>query len=206
MKPPIPANAFVLAGGESRRFSGDKAIQDWRGKPLIQHIIDTLSTCFETTIVVAQSDQAYHAALSAPVIHDQIPNCGPLGGIHAALSTSETDWNFVVACDMPFVNENVIRELWLHHTTKALAIVPQVEERFIPTLGFYHRQALGALEDDLKHERLAVYRWLKSIQTEVVSEEDLRIVDPYLQSIVNVNTLEDRERALRMLEQIEEGG
>lgn len=188
MRASIDLTAFVLAGGQSRRFQSDKAMQEWQGQPLLNHIIEQLQPMFENITVVGKSE--------LPDIH---ADCGPLGGIHTGLHHTQTDWNFFVACDMPFINRAIIAQLIEHRNSNVLAVVPEVEGWAVPTFALYHRNAMDSIEQQLQQKKLSPQSWLKTIPTRKISEDQLRQLDPDLQSFININTLEDRKRALRLL-------
>lgn len=91
---------YVLAGGRSSRMGTDKALLPLAGKPLIQHAVTKLRrTCAEVNIL------SNNPALApfAPIVPDIHPNCGPIGGMEAALMHSSHDWNLFLAVDMPFL-------------------------------------------------------------------------------------------------------
>ena len=91
-------NGFVLAGGRSTRMGTDKALLHYAGRPLIAHAVDLLRprelnpTSWECDLILL---------LYAPVVEDLHPDCGPLGGIEAALASSSSDWNLFLPVDLP---------------------------------------------------------------------------------------------------------
>ncbi len=56
-------------------------------------------------------DPARLGHLGLPVFPDELPGCGPASGIYTALRVTETDWNLVLACDMPAVSADILRQL-----------------------------------------------------------------------------------------------
>jgi molybdenum cofactor guanylyltransferase len=95
----VTKTGYVLAGGRSLRMGRDKALLPWRGAPLVLHVAAVLAQAAGPVKLVGDPDR--HASLGLPVIPDLHPGCGPLGGIEAALDDSSSDWNLIVACDMP---------------------------------------------------------------------------------------------------------
>jgi molybdopterin-guanine dinucleotide biosynthesis protein A len=76
-----------------------KALLQLGGKPLIEHAVTKLRRiCADVHILSSNSELAPYA----PLVRDIHPNCGPLGGIEAALLHSPYDWNLFLAVDMPF--------------------------------------------------------------------------------------------------------
>jgi molybdopterin-guanine dinucleotide biosynthesis protein A len=97
---PVEVGGYILAGGKSSRMGADKALLQLAGKPLIQHAVTKVRrTCAEVHIL------GNNPALAAfaPLVPDVHPNCGPIGGMEAALMHSSHDWNLFLAVDMPFL-------------------------------------------------------------------------------------------------------
>ena len=84
----------VLAGGKSTRMGRDKAALEFDGQPLVERCADVLRQCFPEVIVVREDD---------------MPCVGPIGGLLTALRRAPEV--FVVACDMPFLDAALIREM-----------------------------------------------------------------------------------------------
>jgi molybdopterin-guanine dinucleotide biosynthesis protein A len=100
--------AFILAGGRSSRMGADKAFLELAGKPLIVRAVELArETVPEVKIV---GDPQKFGAFG-PVIDDVYRNRGPLGGIHAALTSSEAEWNLILAVDLPFVAVQFLKYL-----------------------------------------------------------------------------------------------
>ena len=92
--------AFVLAGGKSTRMGTDKAFLQFRGRTLLANALKlTRAVAGEVRIV---GDSTKFADFGA-VVEDVYPGCGPLGGIHAALKSSDTDLNVVIGVDLPML-------------------------------------------------------------------------------------------------------
>src|SRR6185437_8626930 len=83
---PADVNGYVLAGGKSSRMGRDKAMLELAGKPLVQRAVEKLRrVCAEVFVVGNRPElEAY-----APVVQDLHEECGPLGGIEAALLRSD---------------------------------------------------------------------------------------------------------------------
>src|SRR5262245_33823192 len=93
--------AFILAGGKSTRMGTDKALVMLEGRTLLARMLELArSICANVRIV---GDPAKFGAF-ASVVGDVFQACGPLGGIHAALRSSQTELNLMLAVDMPFLS------------------------------------------------------------------------------------------------------
>jgi molybdopterin-guanine dinucleotide biosynthesis protein A len=87
----------------------DKAMLPFGGRPLAAHVASVVRDAAGSATLVG--DPARHAGLGFELISDLLPGCGPLGGIHAALRHSRSEWNLIVACDMPGLSVPLLREL-----------------------------------------------------------------------------------------------
>src|SRR5688572_33478074 len=91
--------AFILAGGASRRMGTDKSRLRIEQQTFTERIAETLLKITDSvTIVGRDSDES-----SLPSVEDAYPKLGALGGIHGALTVCSCEWAIVVACDLPFV-------------------------------------------------------------------------------------------------------
>jgi molybdopterin-guanine dinucleotide biosynthesis protein A len=104
------ATAGILAGGASARMGRNKALMDFRGRPLIQRQIDLLSPMFEE-ILIGANDPAPYARFGLRVVPDLLSERCALTGIHALLKAAARPRVFVVACDMPFLHPALIAHL-----------------------------------------------------------------------------------------------
>ena len=101
---------WVLVGGQSRRMGVDKALLNVGNQPLAKRIAENIArVCGPVSLV---GDPERYASLGLPVIPDRFPGEGPLAGIEAALNATKADWNLVVACDMPSLDDGIIEELF----------------------------------------------------------------------------------------------
>ena len=103
-------SAAILCGGRATRFGGrDKSALLVDGRTILDRQIAALSTLTTDLLIVGGVDVARGAPHSPPmaaprVVHDIVPDCGPLGGLHAALTAARGDVVAIVACDMPHVS------------------------------------------------------------------------------------------------------
>lgn len=101
-------NAVILAGGNSSRISTDKAFLKLNSHSIIENTILKLRSEFSKVIIVANLIEKYNH-LGPEVVSDIFTHKGPLGGIHAGLTSSDSFYNLFVACDMPFINHEIIQ-------------------------------------------------------------------------------------------------
>ncbi|HEY0333283.1 MAG TPA: molybdenum cofactor guanylyltransferase, partial [Stenotrophomonas sp.] len=86
---------IVLAGGLSSRMGRDKAMLDWRGRPLLAHMRDLLVAAGAGAVRISGDYPAFGG------LADRVPRCGPLGGLHTAVESLPDGPAWVVPVDMP---------------------------------------------------------------------------------------------------------
>jgi len=108
----LDISCIVLAGGKGLRLGHDKALETVGNKCLIQWVVFSLSFLNSDIIIVTATKQFFPQLTGYPklkIITDTYSGKGPLGGIYTGLATSDSVYNLVVACDMPFLNEDLLR-------------------------------------------------------------------------------------------------
>lgn len=191
---------IVLAGGMSRRLGRDKAVEVIGGQALISRVLDGLSqVADELVVVVNTQERAEELPLpdSVVVAVDIYPDTGSLGGIFTGLSASSNEWGIVVACDMPFLNLELLGYLLSFRDSHDL-VVPVIEHRPEPTHAAYSKVCLPAIETRLRANDLKIAKFFDDVRAKYVSQRHVEEFDPSKLSFFNVNTEEDLTRA-RML-------
>lgn len=196
MKPVKGGSAIILAGGKSSRMGRDKALIEIFGELLVARVARVISPLFESLIVVANGDLG--AVLpDAAIVKDIFPGKGPLGGIHAGLTASRSEENFVVACDMPFVSPAVIQRIRALRD-KADVCLPETERGLEPLCAVYSKSCLPQIERALRSNRRRVTAFFSEVDVRIVKREELEGLDGVDLAFLNVNTREDLEAALQM--------
>lgn len=139
----------ILAGGKSSRLGGvDKALIKVDGIPLIQRIFNTLSDSASEVLVISNTSTTY--PVKARLVNDIHKDCGPLGGIHSALSHSSNPNVFVVSVDLPFASKSIFVELKEHHFQgKSEITIPRHNGLIEPLYGFYSKSLILKIEQIL---------------------------------------------------------
>ena len=136
------------------------------------------------------------------VIEDTIPGCGPLSGIHAALSATQTDLNLILSVDMPLMTADFLR--WLLQRAAAcdeLAIVPEAQGRTQPLCSVFRRAALREIELALRAGEYKVDRLFSILPTRFVPETVWRAVGFSPDLFRNVNTPEEYDAVVNIAEE-----
>ena len=191
----------VLAGGQSRRFGEDKAHAILAGKPLVSHVVETLQALFEDVLIVANEPVAYEH-FDVTVVSDIVRGAGSLGGLLTALVHAKADRCFVVACDMPFLNPNLIRRM-LGRCKGMDVVVPSVEGDLQPLHAIYSKRCIGHIQERIGEGEFRIFDFYPEVLTLHLDERFCREVDPENRSFANINTPEELTRAQRWIEGLE---
>ena len=184
-------SAAILAGGLATRLGGcDKSALLVDGRAILDRQIDTLTPLVEDLMIVGHSVNAAHLIPGARVIGDIVPGCGPLGGLHAALTSARSDVLFLVACDMPYVSSAFVEHL-LSLAGEADAVVPQTERGYHPLCAVYTRACLEPAAAQLGDRRLKMLDLLDRVRVRVVPLEEIRCFGAPDRLLANVNTPAD---------------
>lgn len=182
----------VLAGGKSTRYGTNKAFAEVQGVRLIERTIRVMRSVFPRLLLVTNTPDEY-AYLALPMVEDIIKGLGPLGGIHSGLEAIDDGAGFFVACDMPFLRENFLRYMV---TVKGGydAVVPRVRWMVEPLHALYTKKCLPAITESIHSGEYQTLKFFQKIRVRYVGEEEIRRIDPDLQSFFNINRPEDLER------------
>ncbi len=206
----LKVSAAVLAGGDSRRFGTDKALVPLPGgtTPMLGAIVQSLLDVTTDVTIIAPENRTY-AQFGVPVVSEAVPGQGPLGGLEMALSRAAHDRCIAVACDLPFLNLELLR--WMAQLDFSEdALVPMVSAadssesagstpRPQPLHAIYRRSCLDPVRNLLSSGERRLGRLLDLIHVRYLHEADIRRIDPRLSSFLNINSMEEWGRVRRRL-------
>jgi molybdopterin-guanine dinucleotide biosynthesis protein A len=133
----------ILAGGPNNGMSGAlKALLPINGEPLITRQIREMRKLCGEIIVITNTPRAFFQVLDHQVrlITDYFPDCGPLGGMHAALHLARNPLVWVVGSDMPFASAEAARRLLESQTLLSQAVIPITQNQPFPLHGIYDKR------------------------------------------------------------------
>lgn len=171
----------------------DKAFLKIGGIPLIEHVLRTLRSVLADIIVVTNSPHLY-SAYDVRVVTDASDKRGPLTGIYSGLLHSTDEYNFVVACDMPFLNAGLISYM-MGLSEGYDAVVPSCGGKVEPLHAVYRRGLLPFLEQQLSKEKRKIQDLFSAVRVRYVIEQEIDRFDPARKSFKNLNTPQEYEEA-----------
>jgi molybdenum cofactor guanylyltransferase len=189
----------ILAGGKSSRMGADKSFTLLDGKPIFEHVLTRVQELKLPTILITNSRDKY-AAYALPMYQDIFPDQGALGGLYTAIQTSETDFTLCVACDMPFLNVNLLKYLLSLCTAEWDVIVPRTGEYPETMHAVYSKACLEPIQRQIRQGRLKASGFFDQVRVRYIEEDVIRQFDPDLRSFMNVNTPDDLLIARKLAE------
>ncbi|ADQ14526.1 molybdenum cofactor guanylyltransferase [Halanaerobium hydrogeniformans] len=198
------SNAILLAGGESSRFGGNKALAEFNGRPLIELIYANLNDYFNQVIVIGDK-KTYSFLKGAEIKADIIENKGPLAGLYTGLYYSNKDYNFLAACDMPFLNKSYFSFLESYFSSdnnNYQIIVSEYRSFLEPLAGYYHKNLLKLIEKKLKNDELRIKSIYQEADLKIVKEDILKEKFNLKKLLFNINYPEDKLKAEKILNKL----
>jgi len=200
----LEASSIVLAGGRSLRLGHDKIQETVGSRSLLEKVLDTVAPLSSDIIIVAAEGQSIPRLAEYPdlkVVTDFYPGKGPLVGIYTGLRVSTTHRNIVVAADMPFLNQALLRYM-VGLADGYDAVTPRVADKVEPLHSVYTRSCLGTIEAMIEQGNLGVHRLLPLVKVRYVEVDEISKFDPKRLSFFNINT----EKDLQVARELSGGG
>lgn len=194
---------IILAGGYSRRMGQNKALLAAPGEAsqtFVERLASLLSDICPEVFLVARDENSGKEYTSLPgaqlwrLVYDQLPGQGPLMGLYSGLLALSTSHALVLAVDLPFVQPALLRWLSAFPLDDEL-LVPRIHDIPQVLLARYPRSLLPIIEECLRRGRRDLRALLDVAPLRFLEEEEVRQIDPELNSFKNVNTPEDLQEA-----------
>lgn len=178
----------------------DKALAPFLGRPLIQRVLERVSSLADELIITTNQPECYEF-LGIPLVEDLLPGKGASGGLFTALSAARTSLVGVVACDMPFVNTRILRyERKILERKPVAAVIPRTESGTEPFHAIYRREAcLPAIQKALDQNHLRVDAWFPDVEIYFLRPEEIQEFDPGQLAFFNLNTPDEFARAENLI-------
>jgi molybdopterin-guanine dinucleotide biosynthesis protein A len=198
---------IILAGGKNTRIRTNKALLKIGDKTIIQVIVSKLKQVFDEIIVVTDRlepiNQLPITELTR-IVNDIIPDKGSLGGLYSGLINSRSQYNFVVACDMPFLNVELIKFM-KSNCNPAIAcksgvdvIIPKLKTGYETLHAIYSKNCIAPIEKQLRQDNLKIIDFFSRMKVKEITEDIIKQFDSQLLSFFNINTEDDYKQALNI--------
>ena len=205
-----PVKGLILVGGKSTRMGQDKSELNYFGKPqktfakklLENNNLETFYSVRDFSTALEMTNYSSNVTLSeversqnSNEIVDKFLNLGPFGGICSAFQKDPNAAWFVLATDVPFVNDEIIQLLLKHRDSSkvATAIKGKSKDFPEPLITIYEPKAYSILLQYLAQGYSCPRKMLINSDVEIVEIED--------DFIRNINTPEEFELAKKEIEE-----
>lgn len=194
--------AIILSGGRAARMKGrDKAFLKLGEETLIERQLGMLEKIFKEIIVVTNSPDKYRRSKGLRVIRDIIPHQGPLGAIFSGLNESGEKYNFIVACDMPFINDRLIKYMF-EKSRNYDVVMPYIDDRYQTLFSVYSKNCLSSMSQMLDANDFKVSRLIKRIKVRKINRNEVLQFGSPEKIFMNINSKQDLSYARRIIRQI----
>jgi len=185
---------IILAGGKASRMGGtDKAFLKISKETLIKRQLRLLRKLFKRIIIVTNSPERYVKLKDTKVISDLVQNSGPLGGIFSGLLASGSFYNFVVACDMPFINSALMKYMG-DNSRGHDVVVPCINNRYEPLFAIYSKDCLPHIQHLLERRIFKINKFFPHVEVKKIGKKDVLKFGRPEEIFANINTPRDLER------------
>ncbi len=179
-------SCIILAGGEGKRANGmDKGLISYKNKPLIEHIIDTVTPQVDDIVISANRNLDVYQKYSNNVINDISDGYrGPMAGIAASLPHCAHEFVLVVACDMPALPTNLVERLATDIHEKSICIATVDEHHQLAMI--IKKSLINSIVQRLDDNQLKLIQWVESSPYSAINFDDLP------QAFINLNNLSNK--------------
>ncbi len=171
---------------------------------LLQRVVSQLSSFSHDIIVVTARDKSLSQFTGGPgsrIVTDAYPGKGALVGLATGLAASNSHYNLVIACDMPFLSQPLLRYM-IGLSAGFDLVVPRVGNMVEPLHAVYAKSCLAPIEGMLEQGNLRVDALFDLVKVRYVETEEIDQFDPQHLSFFNINTRADLEKARQLAKEM----
>jgi len=199
----LPVSAIVLAGGQGKRIGGNKLFLHLEDQAMLEVLLRRISGWLaEILLVVSPREELaagellkkLHRQDAVRLVPDRHEGLGPLAGLARGMEEASEPWVFALGCDMPDVNEAVVRLLWHKRltsgdpTSETDAVLARIDGYLEPLHAFYRTVCRESLQSVLCHGKRKISACFPELDLVIVEEEELAVIPGYRTSFRNLNT------------------
>ena len=195
---------IILAGGRGSRIGEDKPFLNLQNKSLIQILINKIIDVCNHIIIVSNNPDSYSSFPGEydnkiHIVKDIEPDKGVLMGLYTGLMHSETLYNFVISCDIPFFKPELAQYFWELKEGYDI-VIPKICNRSEPLHAVYSRNCIEHIERSLSQNLKRLICFHEYVKVRHVEQIEFDHLDPDLISFFNINTPSDYQKAKMLIE------
>ncbi|MCB0034708.1 MAG: molybdenum cofactor guanylyltransferase [Anaerolineales bacterium] len=190
----------IQAGGQSSRMGTDKGLVPLAGKLMIEHIISKVDLLGDELILVT-NDTASYAYFGLRMVSDEEPGAGALPGLKTALTAATGTYVLIVACDMPFLNRDLLKhQIDLAFDTGQDVVIPRWDGHLQTMHAIYKKEScLPAVTYALEDNQKRMISFFPSVHVHKIEPDEVAQYDPSGRSFLNINTPEELIEAEKLI-------
>jgi molybdopterin-guanine dinucleotide biosynthesis protein A len=192
---------IILSGGKSYRMGENKSLMKFGEKTSISITVDLMKSIFNNVMLIT-NEPALYQNFNIPIFEDIYKGYGPLAGIHSGLVNSKNEKNFILSCDMPLINEKMIKSI-VEYPSQNLLTVPKADGYLQQLCGLYSKSLIPEIEiiikssedkenrsSNQKHRKCKVHQLIDNVKSTII--ENTELLTGYSKDIFfNMNKPED---------------
>ena len=186
-------SGIILAGGKGLRLGHDKILEKIGGKSLLEQVVFHIDSFSKNIIIVTAHERTFAPLAKHPkvkIVSDIFPGQGSLGGIYTGLVESSSFYNFVVAADMPFINESLVRYM-IEKSDGYDFVLPRVNGLYEPLHAVYSKNCIAPIKSIMEQGKKVIVELFNYVKVRYIETEEVERFDPKHRSFFNINTKED---------------
>lgn len=188
-------SAIILCGGKSTRMGFDKQNIRINDRPIVLHIASQLAPLVNEIVIVTNTPERYNSS-GYKVVEDVLKDCGPIAGVYSGLLNSNSQFSYVVAGDMPFINQDYIKYLeQILTSTKGNLDILAIRRKGIiePFHAAYSKSVCPLLYEYIRQKNYKLYKLIESANARYIEEREVSKFDITDEMFINLNTVSDLE-------------
>jgi molybdopterin-guanine dinucleotide biosynthesis protein A len=207
----VSASAIILAGGQSRRMGTPKAALPFGNSTILERLVAELCKSFDDILILAAPSRSEtfpieHLMRTAPssvrLLRDGSAYQGAAVALARGLAAAANDLAFACSCDLPLLRSAVAGAM-CEMLNGYDAVIPYLGGETQPLCAIYRRKVAAEIEMQLVSGERRLTRITDALKAHRPKEMELRGIDPELHSFMNINTPEDYDLALEILQSLE---
>lgn len=188
-------SAVVLAGGSSSRMGQNKALLKLGTDTMIERVVKSLQPLFSEIIVVTNNEDQYSMLNNVRFVRDfkKLEVKSSLVGLYSGLFFANSNYIFVVACDMPLLCIPLI-EFMKDKIKNQDILIPNINSYYEPLHAFYSKTCLASMKNQLDKKDYKILNFFSKVNVEIIDEAAIKQFDPHLNSFLNINNYEEYKK------------
>ncbi|WP_299778592.1 molybdenum cofactor guanylyltransferase [uncultured Formosa sp.] len=175
-------SVYILCGGKSSRMQTEKGLVVFNNKPFIEWIIDAVKPISNQIYLITENTD--YSVYNYPLLADIYKNKGPVGGIHTALTHTNTQQNLILSCDIPMISTHIIKRYLINSKVinSNIAFVSD-STRDYPLIGMYNANNLQRFEEAIQQNHLKLMRLIQAS-----TYHRIQVASRDFEALNNINT------------------